>query len=112
MGEDKDILNIIGENICTARKQKGYTQEKLACLLDKTSKYVSMIERGQSGLSITSIVNLCNSLNIEPNSLFNGIIDYENSEDRYIINSLSTLTKDDKDFLVSVIKYVLNKSKK
>lgn len=112
MMDNDDILKIIGNNIKIARRQMDYTQERLAEELNTSDKFVSMIERGASGLSITNIVNLCRILNIEPNTLFNGIIDYNNDKDTYIVNSLSTLTPADKDFIISVIQYVLKKGSK
>lgn len=112
MIDNDNILKIIGNNIKIARRQKGYTQERLAEELNTSDKFVSMIERGASGLSITNIVNLCKILNIEPNTLFNGIVDYSNDKDTYIVNSLSTLTSADKDFIISVIQYVLKKGNK
>lgn len=112
MIDNDNILKIIGNNIKIARHQRNYTQERLAEELNTSDKFVSMIERGASGLSITNIVNLCKILNIEPNTLFNGIVDYSNDKDTYIVNSLSTLTSADKDFIISVIQYVLKKGNK
>lgn len=112
MFDNDKILKIIGNNIKVARRQRGYTQERLAEELNTSDKFVSMIERGASGLSITNIVNLCRILNIEPNTLFNGIVDYSNDKDTYIVNTLSTLTSADKDFIISVIQYVLKKGSK
>ena len=45
MNENKRILQIMGENIRIARLQKGYTQSKLAELLNTSDKFISMAER-------------------------------------------------------------------
>ncbi len=110
--DENNILKVMGENIRIARTQKGYTQDKLAELLNTSDKFISMVERGASGLSITTLVNLCNILNIEPNTLFNGIIKYAGNEDTYIINNLSTLTAEDKAFVNSVMNYIIHKGSK
>lgn len=112
MDENSNILKIIGENVRFARTQRGYTQDKLAELLNTSNKFISMIERGSSGLSMTTLVNLCNILNIEPNTLFNGIIKYSDKEDAYIINNLSTLTAEDKTFISGVMNYIIQKGNK
>lgn len=112
MDENLNILQVIGENIRIARTQKGYTQGKLAELLNTSDKFISMLERGASGLSMTSLVNLCNVLNIEPNYLFNGVIKYSDDEDTCIINNLSTLTSEDKSFLIGVMNYIIQKGSK
>ena len=110
MKENKEILVTIGQNLKNARTSKGYTQEQMAEQLNVSSKFISMIERGCSGLSITNLTNICKILDIEPNSLFNGVLNYTDSKDEYITNALSTLANRDKEFLISVIKYILKKS--
>ena len=112
MSNNTNLLKIIGNNIRQAREHKNYTQEQLAEQLNTSSKFISMVERGLSGLSIASIVDLCKVLDIEPNSFFNGIINYNNEEDSYIVNALSTLSMEDKDFIISVINYVMNRNSK
>ncbi len=101
--------SIIGNNIRIAREHKNYTQEQLAEKLNTSSKFISMAERGASGLSISSIINLCKVLDIEPNSLFNGIINYYNDVDKHIINSLSLLSDEDKNFILNVITFIKSK---
>ena len=110
MKENKEILVAIGKNLKNARSSKGYTQEQMAEQLNVSSKFISMIERGCSGLSITNLTNICKILDIEPNSLFNGVLNYTDSKDEYITNALSTLANGDKEFLMSVIEYILKKS--
>lgn len=112
MDENVNILKVIGENIRIARTQKGFTQSKLAELLNTSDKFISMTERGSSGLSLSNLVSLCNILDIEPNVLFKGIIKYSNDEDTYILNNLSTLTKEDKAFLIEVMNYIIHKGSK
>ncbi len=110
MKENKEILVTIGHNLKNARISKGYTQEQMAEQLNVSSKFISMIERGCSGLSITNLTNICKILDIEPNSLFNSVLNYTDSKDEYITNALSTLANGDKEFLISVIEYILKKS--
>ncbi len=110
--EDKNILEIIGNNIKIARTKKGITQQELAEQLHKSDKFISMLERACSGLSLETIIDICKILDIQPNTLFNGIIDYNNDKDKYIINSLSSLSIEDKEFLINVIEYVLKKNSK
>ena len=110
MKENKEILVTIGQNLKNARTSKGYTQEQMAEQLNVSSKFISMIERGCSGLSITNLTNICKVLDIEPNSVFNGILNYGNNKDEYITKALSTLANGDKEFLISVIEYILKKS--
>lgn len=110
--ENRNILEIIGNNIKIARTKKGITQQELAEQLHKSDKFISMLERACSGLSLETIIDICKILDIQPNTLFNGIIDYNNDKDKYIINRLSSLSIEDKEFLINVIEYVLKKNSK
>lgn len=113
MGEDNRILCALGNNICTARKQNNLTQEELAYRINKSDKYVSMIERAKSGISITALVKICDALNLTPNNLFNGIIKYDSVDlDTRIIDNLAVLTPTDKEFLLEVIDYITQKGNK
>lgn len=112
MEESKYILEIIGNNLKAARTLKGYTQAKLAEELNVSDKFISMAERGESGLSVTSIVGICKVLGIEPNALFSGIINYDNKFDSLIRDKFSLLSNDDKYFVKDVLKYIFEKNEK
>ena len=107
--ESNFILEKIGNNIKTARNARVMTQDYLAEQLNVSDKFISMAERGVSGLSITSIVNICKILHIEPNALFSGIIDYNDDLDEFIKEKVSLLSNNDKYFVKDVIKYIFEK---
>ncbi|HJJ05419.1 MAG TPA: helix-turn-helix domain-containing protein [Clostridiaceae bacterium] len=112
MDENKDILQIIGNNIKIARNQRNYTQSKLAEYLEVSDKFVSLLESGKSGLSITNVIKICKILKIEPNTLFKDVFTYDDEIDKNIIDKLSILTEEDKQFLNNSIDYILSKSNK
>lgn len=110
MNENKKIMEVIGKNIRHARQQKKYTQEYLAEQLNTSDKFISMLERGASGISISSIVNLCNILDIEPNVLFNGVFKTNSDINNSIISMFSMLTSEDRDFIIGTIEYLLKRN--
>lgn len=63
------IEKIFGCVLQGHRKEKGYSQEKLAliCQLDRT--YISLLERGLRSPSIRTIFLIANALNINPSQL-------------------------------------------
>lgn len=72
---DKDkILTKVAENIRLARLKKHYTQEQLAEMANITQKYLNLIENKKANPSIVIIVNLCEALNIELNSILLDVI--------------------------------------
>jgi transcriptional regulator with XRE-family HTH domain len=88
------------------------TQEQLAEKLKKSTNFVSLIERGQSGISVNTIIDICNILDIDPNAIFNGLVEYNNEQDKLIINSISSLSDDDKYIISELIEYINNKNTK
>ena len=106
---EKNVLKEIGNNIKTARILKGLTQEYVA---DKSINFISLLERGQTGLSVNSIIDICNILEIDPNAIFNGLINCSNSKDEIIVNSICSLSSEDKKIVNDLIEYILKKNNK
>lgn len=52
----------VGERIRFARKAKKYTQEYVSEQMDVDCQFISNIERGVCGLSITTLIDLCKVL--------------------------------------------------
>ena len=106
INEDK-ILKQIGSNIKTARLLKGYTQK-----LNKSTNFISLIERGQTGIAIKTIIDICNILDIEPNYIFNGLLKYNNIQNNTIKDDFSLLCNEDKEIVLQLIDYIKKKSNK
>ena len=60
-------LQLIGARLQAARKAKGYTQDYVSARADITEKFLSQIERGKAGLSVQTLIALCDILEITPN---------------------------------------------
>lgn len=69
-----DTLKTIGQNIQKARLIKNITQEYLAEKCGVSSNHISMLERGQSSGSISLIIDICNTLDVSPNFIFENTI--------------------------------------
>ena len=59
----------IGENVRTARLNKGLTIEQLAELADISDSYLGVAERGTSGFSVEVIIRLATILDVTTDSL-------------------------------------------
>ena len=59
----------LGLRIRQQRKLMKMTQEDLAGITDVSSSYIGHIERGIKHCSLETLICICNSLNIPPNSL-------------------------------------------
>ena len=80
--EKRKVLLIIGNNIKALRLSKGMTQEQMAEKLDHSVNFVSLIELGKSGMSVTTMLDICNILDVDINCLFKGLLDYRMKKTR------------------------------
>lgn len=67
--EKKEINVRIGNQIRIAREAAGLTQERFAELVSLATKNVSDIERGVVGVSVGSLIRICETLSISSDSI-------------------------------------------
>ena len=65
----KDLNVLIGANIKREREKAGFTQDEFSELLGIGSKSLSSIERGVVGVSLTTLLRICDILHISANVL-------------------------------------------
>ena len=103
------FLETIGKNVKRIRLLRGLSQETLANDLDKSINFVSLIERGESGLSIQTLIDLCKILEVDTNAIFEGVIVPSSEKaDNYIIKSLNLFNEKDKTMVIDLIDYIIS----
>ena len=65
----KDLNVLVGANIKREREKAGFTQDHFSELLGLGSKSLSSIERGVVGVSLTTLMKICDILHISANVL-------------------------------------------
>ncbi|MDY3988854.1 MAG: helix-turn-helix transcriptional regulator [Massilioclostridium sp.] len=65
-----EIKKIFGENIKKYRKQKSFSQEKLAELSGLHRTYISAVECGRRSISLNNIEKIADALEVETYQLF------------------------------------------
>lgn len=65
----KDLNLLVGANIKREREKAGFTQDQFSELLGIGSKSLSSIERGVVGVSLTTLLKICDALHISANAL-------------------------------------------
>lgn len=68
-----ELLEKVSQKIKILRKNKGLSQEKLALLVDIERKYASLIEKGETNLSIINLKKVCDGLEIKLSDFFKEI---------------------------------------
>ena len=72
MREKKEINIQIGEQVRCARENARFTQEQLAESIDVSSQFVSDLERGIFGLSVSTLKRICVVLNVSSDQILFG----------------------------------------
>jgi len=65
----KDLNILVGANIKREREKAGFTQDQFSELLGIGSKSLSSVERGVVGVSLTTLLKICDILHISANVL-------------------------------------------
>lgn len=114
---EKVLRKNIGKRIKLARSKTDYTQEQLAEKLSLSARYISQLERGVSFGSATTIVNLCQALNINSDFLFNDIIECNSSSlndfvDNSFLENYLQLNDYNKEIIDTMVKQLIKLQKK
>ncbi len=67
-----DELKLIGERICSRRKQLRYTQERLAEEMNVSIQMVSNLERGNKAIKIENLIKLSDILGVSTDYILLG----------------------------------------
>lgn len=72
MRRKQELDKNMGPRIKIAREKAGYTQEKLAELMDVSVQYLAKLEAGRVGISLSNFVTLCGILGVSADYLLWG----------------------------------------
>lgn len=104
----RDNLKYIGENIRIARKSKNLTIDTLSELIGVSSSFLGTLERGESSLSVETLIGVCQTLGVSADSIiFDKNITPEPSvsdKKDTIMTLLNNATDDELSFLIDYIK--------
>lgn len=72
--KERKLINIqIGERIKQSREKAGYTQERFAEAIGVTVQYISDLERGIVGTSISTMIKICETLCVSSDYILMGL---------------------------------------
>lgn len=100
---------IIGQRIKDERKEKGWSQEKLAEEVDVTTVYISRIERGSSKINLKRLAQISKALDTSVEYLISGTeTDSPNYLDKELYETLLTCTPAKQRLIYNIAKIVSN----
>lgn len=71
MSINQNVEKKFGAKLAYIRKSKKLSQMKLAELVDMNFNYIGQIERGEANVTIKTMKNIADALDIEVSELFN-----------------------------------------
>lgn len=106
---DKKLL---GKRINTARKERGWTSERLAETCSINATYLRQIEAGTKIPSLPVFVSLCEALNVSPTYLLIEVLPQQGNQDMdALLELLQTATPKQLNMMASMIRSALEASK-
>lgn len=66
----ESYLKLVGNNIRSARKERGISQEALADMAGIDRSHMGYIERGKKNIRVCTLIKVAEALELNPGSLF------------------------------------------
>lgn len=102
-----DSMYNIGSNIRTARKRADLTQEEMSECIGVTPQYLSDLERGLVGTSISTLIKICNNLNVSADFILFGESRGNGSANSTLIEKIQRLPKYKVDMVETTVNILL-----
>jgi len=91
----------IGSHIRAARKRADLTQEELSEKIGVTPQYLSDLERGLVGTSVSTLIRICDGLNVSADFILFGGSGNTDDESITLIEKIQRLPKYKADMLIT-----------
>lgn len=105
-------LDTIGKNIRQFRIEKKMSQEDLAEKAGLSSNYIGMIERGEKIPSLTTFINILNSLGVSADMILTDVLNTGYMVKNSMLNEkIEKLTPQDKVKIYEIIDILIKNSK-
>lgn len=99
------INKIIGNNVRFIRKSNKLSQEKFAELLDLSPQFISDLERGIQGISLTTMVKICNTMKCSPMVVLSNLIEFDNYNNE--MDNFINLSEKNQEIVKTIISALL-----
>lgn len=106
---DNDIIkNAIAYTLKQYRVEADLTQAQLAEKAHISTEFLQDIEYSRSGVSIATLINLCNALSITPNDILRKFLSTNNVDDDNLTQQIKLLSNHEKNAIYTLVQYYNN----
>lgn len=104
---------ILGKRLREERIRSGLTQEQTAEYINVSTAYIGLIERGERSVTLEKIILLAECFHVSVDYLLQDFLPPTTSiDDKQMQRLWNSATADEKSVILSVIKSILNHTKK
>lgn len=96
----------IGKNIRDSRIQRHYTQEYIANKIGVNVSHISNIENNRVKVSLTTLVAICNVLNLSVDYILRKEYTAVDAIDHEILKELSSCSEEQKEKILKIIQII------
>ena len=108
-----DVLQVLGNRLKKARNEKNLTQDFVSENVNISTDLLRNIENGRNIGSIPTLLNLCNFLEITPDTLFEPLLTTQKATlDTELIKYIDSISDKDKNTLKNIIIHIDKNYKK
>lgn len=102
-----DSMYNIGSHIRSARKRADLTQEEMSEMIGVTPQYLSDLERGLVGTSVSTLIKICTGLNVSADFILFGDSSRMDSTGATLIEKIQRLPKYKADMIETSVNILL-----
>lgn len=102
----------LGKRIRAERKKLNLTQEQLAELVNVSTTYVGLVERGERSITLSKLVQVANSLGVSVDYLLtDSVSENTSSQEKLLLQLFASANAEEKKMILEMAKLIIkNKS--
>lgn len=98
----------LGKRIRFERKKLNLTQEQLAELINVSTTYIGLVERGERSLTLSKLVQVANSLGVSVDYLLtDSISENTSSQEKLLLQLFASATDEEKKLILEMAKLII-----
>ncbi len=98
----------LGKRIRSERKKLNLTQEQLAELINVSTTYVGLVERGERSITLSKLVQVANSLGVSVDYLLiDSVSENTDSQEKLLLQLFATANDEEKTMILEIAKLII-----
>lgn len=102
----------LGNRIRSERKKLNLTQEQLAELINVSTTYVGLVERGERSITLSKLIQVANSLGVSVDYLLTDSVSANaSSQEKLLLQLFASANDEEKNMILEMAKLIIKNKK-